>query len=156
MKSDKLKKKKLSYKTRKQIRDRNSKIYNYRKLQPRVVLKFTRNNIFFNILCRLKKDPSLFATIFWLSCGSKKFSLPQYKGSSRKSYIANYSIGIFIAKKLKRLKLRENFTIILKSFEKHFKILIQALKKSYRRRFNLLDLSPISLNGCRFKKVRRV
>ena len=148
--------KKLSYKIRKRLRENNPLQFSPKHNKPRAVLRFVKNNIFFNLMCRLRKDPFLFATFFWFSTGSKKFSTPQYRGSSKTSYIANYSLGLLVAQKLKMLRLRHRFTIVIKSFGRYLNVFLRALRSKYRFRLNLLDLTPISMNGCRLRRVRRV
>lgn len=148
--------KKLSYKIRKRLRENNPLEFYHKRINPRAVLRFVRNNIFFNLMCRLKKDPFLFATFFWFSTGSKRFSIPQYKGSTKTSYIANYSLGLLVAQKFKMLRLSQKFTIVIKGFGRYIHIFFKALRSKYRSRINLLDLTPISLNGCRLRRVRRV
>lgn len=151
------KKKKLLYKNRKQKSIKIKKDYKNKKLNAKATVTFSKNNIFFNVACRIiKRKKTIFSTIYWVSCGSEKFSKPKYRGSTKTTYIANYAVGKKLAIYLKTIKLSKPINLIIKGSSNHFNTFLRAFKMFYKKKFSILDLTPISLNGCKKKKTRRL
>ncbi len=151
------KKKKLLYKKRKQNSKKIKKDYKNKKLNAKATVTFSKNNIFFNVACRIiKKKKEIYSTIYWVSCGSEKFSKPKYTGSTKTTYVSNYAVGKKLAKYLKTIKLNKPINLIIKGSSKYFNTFLKAFKIFYKKKFGILDLTPISLNGCKIKKARRI
>jgi hypothetical protein len=59
------KKKKLLYKKRKQNSKKIKKDYKNKKLNAKATVTFSKNNIFFNVACRIiKKKKEIYSTIY--------------------------------------------------------------------------------------------
>jgi small subunit ribosomal protein S11 len=111
-----------------------------------VIIKITNNNIFITIT---SKNGNV---LYWSSCGSCGF-----KGPRRVTGLAAEVLGSVILKKLIFLKIK---TIDLKIYS-YLNIRVKSVLKSllYNSLLFIKSINleiPVSHNGIRFKKLRRV
>lgn len=134
----------------------------FSRLNQQATIAFMRNNSFFNISGRLREEPDyLFSNFYWTSAGSLKFSMLQYKGSTKTTFLANFAFG----QHLKHRLIKTNFHTLLttptnlrfKGGNRYFGAFYKGFETDKKKlKIMITDITPLSLNGTKLRKNRRV
>jgi hypothetical protein len=109
------------YSFRKKLRNKKSLPFFFKKLAPRIVTSFKVNNLFYNLCYPIIKNDYCIATLYWASCGAKKVTKYRFKGTTKVTYMANFTFGRFLAIKVKRIRFPRQPDLFIKGAGRSFR-----------------------------------
>lgn len=88
--------------------------------------------------------------IFWSSTGNNGF-----KGARKKTSFAIQTTILNFINKIKRLGLK-NVLLYIKRIDQPIEPLLKLFESSTLKIFKIQEITPISFNGCRLSKIRKI